>query len=453
MLTPPRSPTPTLFCPGSRAVQYFREHVACVLDGGTESDFWQRSILQLGEAELSVRQALIAVGEMFEKHTQHHSLSLGINEDSFSESYQKALLLTAQRVQEPNAEPAALATCVLFLCLHCLQGNREQAVTLLRTGIGIMQKILSRLDNPHKFQNDPLATVFLPVFERLVILLRFFGEYSPHLRDSSRFQSGEFDEMLYRPRDFQDTRMTLHWLLSETHDLLVKSRVFRLTSGSDQEGYTACLQRQGLQLAAYATWYEGFEELSHDPAANPTTRLQKTLRLSYSISLIWLSTMLYRYETLHKNNTAQYEEVLRNAEDVMKDLDPASLSFTFDMGLIPPLYWTAMKCRDISIRQRAIALLKEAPAREGLWNREEVVRTATRVLDLETSEVRTVGRRIEFRNALICEARIKGTDEEGTHVEFYAKQNGSADVTMSWKECIPLWFASDPSNLIDPTLS
>ena len=64
------------------------------------------------------------------------------------------------------------------------------------------------------------------------------------------------------------------------------------------------------------------------------------------------------------------------AEEILLDDGKVPRVFTFEMGLIPPLYWTALKCRDARIRSKAFDLLKEAPAREGLWNREEALRVA-----------------------------------------------------------------------------
>jgi hypothetical protein len=43
-------------------------------------------------------------------------------------------------------------------------------------------------------------------------------------------------------------------------------------------------------------------------------------------------------------------------------------SFTFEMGVIPPLYFVAAKCRDPTIRRRALSLLKKAPRRESSWS-------------------------------------------------------------------------------------
>ncbi|KAJ5509239.1 hypothetical protein N7527_011382 [Penicillium freii] len=52
----------------------------------------------------------------------------------------------------------------------------------------------------------------------------------------------------------------------------------------------------------------------------------------------------------------------------MQALDCTSDGFTVDMGYIPPIYYTAIKCRVPRIRRQAVRALRAAPHREGLWN-------------------------------------------------------------------------------------
>ncbi|KAK4864263.1 hypothetical protein LT330_010056 [Penicillium expansum] len=42
--------------------------------------------------------------------------------------------------------------------------------------------------------------------------------------------------------------------------------------------------------------------------------------------------------------------------------------FTVEMGYIPPIYYTALKCRVPRIRRQAVRALRTAPHREGVWN-------------------------------------------------------------------------------------
>jgi hypothetical protein len=71
-------------------------------------------------------------------------------------------------------------------------------------------------------------------------------------------------------------------------------------------------------------------------------------------------------------------------------------AFTFEMGIIPFLYFTAIKCRSPTVRRAAIHLLSKAtPQREGLWDARLMANIAKRMMEIEedgcspTSEPRT----------------------------------------------------------------
>ncbi|PNP51271.1 hypothetical protein FNYG_15908 [Fusarium nygamai] len=58
-------------------------------------------------------------------------------------------------------------------------------------------------------------------------------------------------------------------------------------------------------------------------------------------------------------------------------------SFTADMGYIPPLYYTSLRCRDPNLRRIAIDLLAKAPHVEGAWDGQLASAIVRRVMELE----------------------------------------------------------------------
>ena len=54
-----------------------------------------------------------------------------------------------------------------------------------------------------------------------------------------------------------------------------------------------------------------------------------------------------------------------------------------DMGWIPPLYYTAVKCRVHRIRLQAIRLLESTFHREGIWDAKITARVSRRVMEME----------------------------------------------------------------------
>jgi hypothetical protein len=66
--------------------------------------------------------------------------------------------------------------------------------------------------------------------------------------------------------------------------------------------------------------------------------------------------------------------------------NPAA-NFTFEISVVPPLFYCANHCRCPITRREAISLLELNPPREGLWDPEQCALVARRALELEESQV------------------------------------------------------------------
>ena len=103
-------------------------------------------------------------------------------------------------------------------------------------------------------------------------------------------------------------------------------------------------------------------------------------------------------EVVYDSHTALFIHLINTSID-LKKASTAWLSATehtgpdfdmsrsiVDLGWIPPLFFTAVKCRVRRIRIQAIRLLESAPHREGIWDARILARVARRVVELEEEE-------------------------------------------------------------------
>ena len=58
-------------------------------------------------------------------------------------------------------------------------------------------------------------------------------------------------------------------------------------------------------------------------------------------------------------------------------------SFALDLGIVPPLFVVATKCRDRKLRREAIRLLMSSPRREGMWDSILCSKVATWIMEIE----------------------------------------------------------------------
>ncbi|PTB67929.1 hypothetical protein BBK36DRAFT_1115244 [Trichoderma citrinoviride] len=61
-------------------------------------------------------------------------------------------------------------------------------------------------------------------------------------------------------------------------------------------------------------------------------------------------------------------------------------SFSADLGIVPPLFVVATKCREPTVRREAIQLLRSSARREGMWDSELAANIAQWVMEIEESD-------------------------------------------------------------------
>ena len=133
-------------------------------------------------------------------------------------------------------------------------------------------------------------------------------------------------------------------------------------------------------------WHDGLESLVSRMVASgnlPCDRAINLLRIQHRVLSIWLSVCLSLEECAVDAHTADFEAITEFAAKINPNNELQSDSFSFEMQTVPPLYYTAVKCRVPSLRRRALDLLRLAPRREGLWNAHMSAQVAARVIEIE----------------------------------------------------------------------
>lgn len=142
-------------------------------------------------------------------------------------------------------------------------------------------------------------------------------------------------------------------------------------------------------------WQLSFEHLMH----NESTRATRQSTNGYNVMLactmsvrVWLEACLSPQETVWDNYKKEFEEMVQLAEPVTYDdlrfPDEFSKSFSFELGIIPPLQFVAWKCRWPKIRRKALQLLRNAPRRECVFDSSYSYALYERVRILEESALK-----------------------------------------------------------------
>ena len=355
--------------------------------------------------------------------------------------------LFAYTQDDTRTHRTRLMASVLLACFDSFIGDHRQAIKQIQNGLGLLEQL--RVQRRRAFlpkPEEPVEEELIQMFTRLAIqaksydmafhfphpyVIRLTGP-PPGTTDASSpsSESGSSPVSLHHdpiPDRFHSSREArLIW------DSLVE-RIFRFTETmfsyvSGQNGPTgvlpASLRTYGVgfkdQIQAWSDAYEHIlasrtaPNISHQEKAAIAV-LKMTQIMSQILFLMTFSDSEMQFDAF----TSWFKAIVDLAAEVVGDeerraaarrcpdprfcthpLDPwtemfgkpeyaarhIKPSFSADLGIVPPLFVVATKCRDPDVRRQAISLLKSSSRREGMWDSELAARIGIWIAGIEEQE-------------------------------------------------------------------
>jgi hypothetical protein len=111
------------------------------------------------------------------------------------------------------------------------------------------------------------------------------------------------------------------------------------------------------------------------------------LKAQYLTATLRMSTFFYLDELAYDAFSAEFREIISHCQSVIEismrnRTDRTGLGFSFDLGIIWPLYTVACKCRHPVLRRTAIALLPRSNT-EGMWDGRAIAAIARWAMNCE----------------------------------------------------------------------
>ncbi|OIW29600.1 hypothetical protein CONLIGDRAFT_335006 [Coniochaeta ligniaria NRRL 30616] len=354
--------------------------------------------------------------------------------------------LFAYTSDDTRTHRTRLMASVLLSCFDSFVGDHRQAIKQIQNGLGLLEQL--RVERRRAFlpkPEEPVEEELIQMFTRLAIqaksydmafhfphpyVIRLTGPPAGADPSSPNSDGGSSPVSLHHepiPQQFHSSREArLIW------DSLVE-RIFRFTETmfsyvSGQNGPTgvlpASLRAYGVgfkdQIQAWSDAYEHTlksrtqPNISHQEKAAIAV-LKMTQIMSQILFLMTFSASEMQFDAF----THQFKAIIDLAAEVVGDeerraaarrcpephfcthrLDPwtelhgkpeyaarhIKPSFSADLGIVPPLFVVATKCRDPDIRRMAISLLKSSSRREGMWDSELAARIGIWIAGIEEQE-------------------------------------------------------------------
>lgn len=272
-----------------------------------------------------------------------------------------------------------------------MQHNCAAAVRHLQSALNIIDEYrLSRKD-----QSSALSDVhhhLTPIFARLDLQVLGFEEgYKPRYGIIPKGVS---------PEDGTPVLPDLFHSLSEVHQSLEQHLRWQLHLLDLESNETSS---KSVPEQTITTICDRFKEVygkidEYDSAVKcqdpPFRRSIAFLKILYHVVMITTQMRNSSSECAVDAYTNDFEEMVFWIDEYMRrgegSLTPVKVSYSFELGVVPILSGIVCRCRDPSIRRRALNLLRVSRRREALWDSFVTACACERVIRIEEHGLGTV---------------------------------------------------------------
>lgn len=397
-------------------LDFFRNRTTPLLSGCFDWEFWGQLLPQVGHSEPTIQHAMIAVAVVHARLEGIDELLHG--EDKREESrcfelqqYNKAIHHLRQHLSANGVTiEVTLMCCVLLVCLEFLRSNMKQAILHLRGGLNILNAyhtsakhaLLEPSSLRVSSRTGLIAQKLEEIFHRLGnqwVLCDRLAALDVIGPDPGGFEFGGPFANLEEARSSLDQLSTICLRVIHASNTYFYSN--STSTPEDNYNMEQSISTTHAWLSdQFDMWSNAFESFIARNASTADTRFShgcNLLRIFYITGQMWLASCLSLDETLFDDMMDKFRAVIALASSVIHESDSSTsipprsstkgpAPFTFEMGVIAPLYFTAIKCRDRKLRREAISLLGSCtPRKEGLWDADILVYVTRRIVEIEES--------------------------------------------------------------------
>ncbi|OBT78642.1 hypothetical protein VF21_02239 [Pseudogymnoascus sp. 05NY08] len=405
---------------------FFRNRTSVKLPGMFGSEFWETVVFQVSSVEPAVLHATIALASLQRSNEYQESVKGGGAISTLSSAPDAAVKWNRFALQQYNKAIAylkphfsahnhrslqvTLVTCMIFTCIEILQGQYTTAHKLVQGGLGLVYslKVLGATHNINAMlQMDSMDLSLVEAFSRLNIQSPLFSFPTSYFKDKNSEETHmHLPDIPSSFATLQEARQSLDELFSAVIQLNRAVAITNYGYLSLSPNLTISPAEQAAQLLpALTTWLYSYNASLPiiEPKLNPRSSLGvPLLRIYYVMISIIFSTCVDQFtggnEMVYDTYTPEFASIVTQTlafsahSDILRIKygpstqgisTPEGQKFTADLGIIAPLFYTAVKCRVPWLRRQAISCLLTAPHREAFWDGGLAAAAAQKIKDLE----------------------------------------------------------------------
>ncbi|KAI9044535.1 uncharacterized protein KD926_000446 [Aspergillus affinis] len=301
-----------------------------------------------------------------------------------TQHYGKALRMLQSRARNQTHD-VTLICSVLFACFECLRGCRRAAMIHIASGLNLLRQVeeTAGTDTWGIMSRGTIRGLFTRLDSQLVEILGI-GVGETLKKNGIRAPKAMVSAL---HADAESERVDMHGLLDELLNAILREKLDSLV---EMQGLGAA-STSTMLLSALNTWHSRFDHSDSDLKkwSLETNDDDVILRIWYLIGKMYLTIRPSDPETAWDRFSGEFETILSLCEiyisESRKKRAPRNHTFAFSLGVVPPLFITAQRCRNACIRRRAIHLLSTCERREIFWDSALAAEAAQRIIEIEES--------------------------------------------------------------------
>ncbi|KFZ24120.1 hypothetical protein V502_01399 [Pseudogymnoascus sp. VKM F-4520 (FW-2644)] len=369
--------------------RFFEQYTAMEFSGYFDNDLWTRLILQMSRTQPAVRHAVVTLGSLHENLQACDDVQVPVTTIYSLQHYNKAVLhLQRQLTSSQQSIGVTLTCCILFVCFETLQRDYVTALTQLKKGLNILCSWkyshtgtgTTLLSPEGRFIKENLLPLYLHLDVQATTVIENRGLGFP-----SNIRKSTGDSKL--PLRFTSTHEARYWLdvlLYSMYDTIVKP------TNPDPDHLAQLDDMTRDWATAFSTYVNN--QLDLNALNTSDVRAGTILKIYHTVAIIMIGTRLSGDDALHESFYSSFKEITTLCKSLIRSPNTSAprrstFRFSLDMGVVPPLFYVAINCRDIVIRTEAIALLAAEPRREGIWDGRMAAEVAREHADVKYSNM------------------------------------------------------------------
>ncbi|KAH8749935.1 hypothetical protein F5883DRAFT_633542 [Diaporthe sp. PMI_573] len=399
---------------------WFRSRAAVKLCGVFGSRFWDTLVLQASMTAPAVLHALLALSSAHKAEMtgrcpperEEPTKQAREQDTQFTlEQYNKAISCLRpyflKTDHDDESTRVVLITCMVFVCLELLQGRYDEGQTHLQSGLYLLSQLQAKqcpvgtegvlvLGNLQESYND---CYLVEVYSRLYAQSAFYGQPPWPFCKPAAIASVNPGAAIQPPPplfgSLNQARQYLDGIFNAIHCLTARCPKKQIV----QVAPKTWLDTQSRIQTYLRLWHQAYKASRLNLISQLNTRdalSYPLLTVYHAMAFVMVATCLASPdEAIFDSFEATFASLVSTCEEMLitaaplKVVDTAAghcseiFSFTADIGLIPPLYYSALKCRVPSLRRRAINLLETDTHRESFWDGTIAAKIARKVAMIE----------------------------------------------------------------------